>query len=259
MLTKMPSKHIFPIIVLFLVFYGACSPLQAPEIPNLANMIVIPAGWFWMGSDGGRPSNRPLRYIYLDAFSIDRTEVTVGSFHRYLEEQQDVDPTLNNEILTSNPNDPVSGVTWEVADSFCQWVGKRLPTEAEWEKSARGPEGRIYPWGDDWDTRNANTLENDQNHAVPVGSYPHAESPYGVMDMCGNAAEWIADYFDPVYYDYGPRVNPRGPSEILDHGLRGGSWDSSADQATTYFRNSSHSILPDMRVGFRCARSIYPE
>jgi formylglycine-generating enzyme required for sulfatase activity len=251
----MLSKDKYPMIVLFSLICGACSPLQAPEISGLENMVVIPAGWFWMGSDGGRPSNRPLMYIYLDTFAIDRTEVTVGSFGRFLDEQQDVGPTLTSEVLTSNPNDPVTGVTWEVANSFCRWMGKRLPTEAEWEKAARGSDGRSYPWGDDWDTRNANTLENGQNHAVPVGSYPHAESPYGVLDMSGNAAEWIADYYDPVYYDYGPRVNPRGPSEVLDHSLRGGSWDSSAGQATTYFRNSSHSVLPDERVGFRCARS----
>ena len=220
-MTKVRTKHIFAIIVLFSMVYGACSPLQAPEMPGFANMVVIPAGWFWMGSNGGNPSNRPLRYIYLDTFAIDRTEVTVGSFGQFLDEQQDVGTTLTSDALTSKPKDPVTGVTWEVADSFCQWVGKRLPIEAEWEKAARGSDGRIYPWGDDWNTRNANTLENGKKQVVHVGSYPHAESPYGVLDMSGNAAEWIADYFDPVYYDYGPRVNPRGPSEVLDHGLRG--------------------------------------
>ena len=122
MLTKMLSKHKYPIIVLFSLNCGACSPLQAPEISSLENMVVIPAGWFWMGSDGGKPSNRPLRHIYLDIFAIDRTEVTVGSFRRFLDEQNDVDPTLASVVLTSNPNDPVSGVTWEVADSFCRWM-----------------------------------------------------------------------------------------------------------------------------------------
>jgi formylglycine-generating enzyme required for sulfatase activity len=108
MLTKMRSKHVLPIVVLISMIYGACSQLGAPEIPSLPNMVVIPAGWFWMGSDGGRPSNRPLMYIYLDTFAIDRTEVTVGSFGRFLDEQQDVGPTLTSEVLTSNPNDPVT-------------------------------------------------------------------------------------------------------------------------------------------------------
>ncbi len=101
----MRSKHIFPIVVLFPMICGACSQIQTAEMPNLANMAEIPAGWFWMGSDGGRSSNRPSRLVYLDAFAIDRTEVTVGSFRRFLEEQWDVDPTLNSDVLASNPNE----------------------------------------------------------------------------------------------------------------------------------------------------------
>ena len=147
---------------------------------------------------------------------------------------------------------PAFGIIGSEANGCCRWLGKRLPTDAEWEKAARGVDARPYPWGDHWDPQAANTTETGSGPPVLVGSFPEGASPYGVMDMAGNLAEWVADYYDPTYYSHSPAHDPSGPTQVLDHGLRGGSWDSPKEQVTTYFRDSSHSVLPNDRVGFRC-------
>ena len=252
----MVPKHALTILwFAALLLVGACSirpePTASPD-----EMITIPAGWFLMGQDEGRSSNQPQRRIYLDAFAIGRTEVTNSDFAGYIAETGAQVPGWDARVLEDHADEPVVGVLWEEADAYCRWAGKRLPTEAEWEKAARGTDGRRYPWGDTWDPSRANTAEGGPGSVLPVGSFPAGASPYGALDLAGNVAEWVADYFDPTYYTYGPDHNPRGPSQVLDHGLRGGSWASPRTHAQTFFRDSSHCAQPNPRVGFRCAQTL---
>lgn len=243
----------FVMIGIFIL--AACQPAQ-PFDHAPPGMVTVPAGWFWMGQDDGRRSNQPQHKVYLDGYFIDRTEVTRGEFANFIEAGNLPDTTWDAEILLVSPDFPVTGVLWHEADAYCRWAGKRLPTEAEWEKAARGTTRRIYPWGSRWDSTKANTLESGIGKVVAAGSYPEGASPYGALNMSGNAAEWVADTFDFIYYTYAPDRNPPGPPIVMDHGLRGGSYASSKEHATVYYRDSSHSVRPNPRVGLRCAKSI---
>ena len=215
-----------------------------------------PAGWFLMGQDDGPRSARPQRRVYLDAFWIDRTEVTNIAFDEFVAETGfQPEREWDAAFATEHPSEPVTGILWTEADAYCRWAGKRLPTEAEWEKAARGTDGRTYPWGNEWDTTRANTAESKIGGPLPVGSSPAGASPYSVLDLAGNVAEWVSDSFIFDYYTQAPDRNPGGPDEVSDHGLRGGSWASPREQAQTFFRDSSHSVKPNARVGFRCAQS----
>lgn len=239
--------------LLCLLLLTACQSLSILSRPDLEGMLVVPAGWFLMGKNDGRQSNQPQRWVYLDSFAIDRTEVTRQAYIAYLLESGYPIEDASGQLLADSASLPVTGVLWRSADAYCRWLGKRLPSEAEWEKSARGDDGRRYPWGDSRDVSLANTADSGLAGVMPVGSFTAGASPYGVLDMVGNAAEWVADFYDPAYYTVAPKVNPPGPSKIVDHVLRGGSWDTPSDQATTFVRDSSHSTRPNPRVGFRCA------
>lgn len=219
-------------------------------------MVIVPAGWFVMGQDDQRRSNRPQREVYLDAFAIDRTEVTVAAFAEFIAANGYQTVRWEPSLSKVQPDRPVVNLLWKEANAYCGWAGKRLPTEAEWEKAARGTDARRYPWGNTWDPGRTNTAESGHGGLQPAGSFPLGASPYGALDMAGNAAEWVNDYFDFAYYTYAPDHNPTGPEQVLDHGLRGGSWASPHTHAQTFFRDSSHSARPNPRVGFRCASTL---
>ena len=247
--------------IVCLCLLGGFTPTQGvPATTPTESMITIPAGWFTMGQDNQRRSNQPQRRVYLDTYTIDRTEVTNAAFAQFLAETN-TQPLRGWDINLESEHgqEPVTGLLWHEAEAYCIWASKRLPTEAEWEKAARGKDARIYPWGDTWDASRANTAEGSVGEVQSVGSYPLGASPYGLLDMTGNAAEWVNDYFTFDYYTYAPDHNPTGPQQVLDHGLRGGSYADPAEFATTFFRNSSHSVLPNPRVGFRCAQTISEE
>jgi formylglycine-generating enzyme required for sulfatase activity len=245
-------------LIIAILLLSSCRGSESqPERPNLTEQktVQIPAGWFLMGEEGGRKSNQPQRRVYLDGFEILVTEVTRGEFAAFIEKTGYLAPGWQPGSQ-EEADLPVVGVLWEDADEYCRWLGMRLPTEAEWEKAARGTDGRRYPWGDEWDSTKTNTIESGWGNIRPVGSFPEGSSPYGLLDMTGNAAEWVLDYFDPTYYTYAPDHNPLGPEKIMDRVLRGGSFAGSAEYAATFFRDSSHSARPNYRVGFRCANTL---
>ncbi len=247
-----PTQHL---LLLFLLLATACQS-QPTTPPVQESMVQVPAGWFLMGQNEGPRSNQPQRRVYLDAFTIDKTEVTKEAFGSFVDANGYQASGWHEEDVENQADEPVVGVLWRDADAYCRWAGKRLPTEAEWEKTARDTDGRRYPWGNQWRPDRANIAESGHGDVIAVGSYPTGASPYGALDMAGNAAEWVADYFAFGYYHHAPAHNPPGPDRVMDHVLRGGSWASPREHAQTYFRDSSHSARPNVRVGFRCARSV---
>jgi formylglycine-generating enzyme required for sulfatase activity len=238
-----------------------------------SSMVYVPEGEFPMGSDLGDPDEHPQRVVYLDSLEIDRYEVTNVQYRRFLLASGGDGPRRwpgrylhlwferapdwsGDRYPPGEARHPVVGVRLEEAAEYCAWVNKRLPTEAEWEKAARGTDGRVYPWGNAWNAGRANTGDEGAHYTRPVGSYPSGASPYGALDMAGNVWEWVSDLYDRQYYTWAPQRNPHGPSSGTGEKiLRGGAWDSSPDQARASYRNATHFFGPNFRVGFRCARS----
>lgn len=205
------------------------------------SMVLIPEGEFVMGS--GKAEDEPPHAVHLSAFYIDRHEVTQMQFEAVMDD---------NPSNFESPNHPVEQVTWYEARDYCLQVGKRLPTEAEWEKAARGVDGRFYPWGNDPDPTRANArgMKDGHRYPAPVGTFPKGASPYGALDMAGNVWEWTADWYRPY------------PGNLVKNDLygntfrvmRGGSWFSNMDLARSTVRGK---LTPDQRqnyIGFRCAR-----
>jgi formylglycine-generating enzyme required for sulfatase activity len=231
-----------------------------------APMVLIPAGAFWMGSpDGeGNENERPRHQVYLDAFYMDKFEVTVARYADLIRAEIRWKPEGWDKVDSGkHGNLPVVGVEWWDAKTYCEWVGKRLPTEAEWEKAARGTDGRTYPWGNEPPTtRLANYFYkaftgNAYNEGLaPVDSYEAGKSPYGLHHMAGNVQEWTGDWYDTDYYSKSPERNPKGPSSGQDRVVRGGSWN----YAPVYVRSALRlRYSPSERLafmGFRCAQDV---
>ena len=236
----------------------SCAFAAKPAAPKRATkinpkdgsvMITIPAGKFIMGSDDGQDNEKPAHTVYLDTYQIGKYEVTVAQYRKFCSATGKKMPKANECDWT-----PVVNVTWFDAEAYCKWAGGRLPTEAEWEKAAKGTDGRTYPWGDRWDKNKCANHALNLTSTAPVGSYPAGASPYGCMDMAGNVWEWCADWYGPGYYRTSPSRNPRGSSKGSSRVLRGGGWNPSDSDNRCACRYGSGPDLYGSYCGFRLAR-----
>jgi formylglycine-generating enzyme required for sulfatase activity len=217
-------------------------------------MVYVPAGEFTMGSDEGNDNEKPVHTVYLDAFYIDKTEVTNAQYRACVEAKACDSPSDTTYYDNADYDQhPVVYVNWYQAEAYCQWAGKRLPTEAEWEKAARGTDGRTYPWGEGIDCDHAQYRECG-GQTVSVGSKSKGASPYGALDMAGNVWEWVADWYDSGYYSQSPEHNPPGPDSGTMRVLRGGSWLDVQGYANCTYRDGGTPRAGTYGVGFRCAR-----
>lgn len=225
-----------------------------------ASMQLILAGNFTMGSLDGNEDELPMHSVYLDSFYLDTYEVTTALYAKFLRNATRAEPARWDEVRPDRDRDrPVIGVHWHDADAYCRHFHKRLPTEAEWEKAARGTDGRSFPWGND---RPTNQLANfnkccswhSYETLATVGSLQAGQSPYGIYNLGGNVREWVADWYDAHYYTHSPSKNPAGPPHGRWKVLRGGSWHSDADNLRAALRYRQDPDLRFNHIGFRCAQ-----
>lgn len=208
------------------------SPLPPPDI---GEMVTIPAGEFIMGDTA--PGGQSQQRLTLPKFEIDKYEVINAQYRKFVDET--AHPAPWGSYPVERADYPVTNVSWEDAQAFCEWAGKRLPSEAEWEKAARGDDGRIYPWGNEWGPDRANTQEAQNGAPRAVGSYARGASPYEVHDMAGNVAEWVDNWYDSTQ-----------ETKVT----RGGSANAVQKWAQTFVRNQAPPKFKLDSLGFRCAR-----
>jgi formylglycine-generating enzyme required for sulfatase activity len=263
-------------------------------------MVFVPAGEFKMGSDTEPGEEKPLHTVNLDAFWIDQTEVTNTQFELFVKDSgyktdaekgggsvvfniitKKMEPVKSanwkhpqgvESSLNGLENHPVVQISWNDATAYCKWAGRRLPTEAEWEKAARGLYKNIYPWGNmppagnllNFADKNLpanqsdNSIDDGYQFTSPVGNYPSGASPYDALDMAGNVWEWVSDWYALDYYKESPVYNPQGPLSGSNRVLRGGSW---GDIGINNRSDNRLNAIPNSRgpsVGYRCAMSANP-
>jgi len=232
-----------------------------------AVMVYVPAGEFLMGSTAddidallAQYSNckrewiadeQPQHTVFLDAFWIDRTEVTNAQYRECVEAGACEEPGCWDDSDLNAPNQPVVCMCWADAQDYAAWVGGRLPKEAEWEKAARGTDGRIYPWGNSPPDCDRANYEGCAGKPLPVGSHPDGASPYGVLDMAGNVREWVADWYDADYYSQSPLRNPQGPESGSFRVLRGASFNYYQWVVRCAVRDGNYPLNEGWDVGFR--------
>ena len=259
-----------PLIVLFFLSASLASAAQSKDADE---MIRIPAGVFLMGNDHGPEDERPQHRVSLQDFFIDRTKVTNVAFAEFLnsrgpegpkgEKYFDVDDNDTRihrrdgkwQADGGFENNPVVEASWYGALAYCQWRGKRLPTEAEWEKAARGTDGRRYPWGNEPPDRTRAQFNGGWNDLRPVGSFPKGASPYGLLDAAGNGWEWVSSGYLP--YPYDAKDGREDLTRDVIRGTRGGGHDSRPEELTTTHRGRHVSRNPrggHHNIAFRCAR-----
>jgi len=224
-------------------------------------MIEIPAGWFWMGSDAGQDVERPVHRVWVDSFALAETQVTVAEYARFLDATRRRPPPTWSDPSFNHPEQPVTATSWFEAMAYCEWLSEvagshhRLPTEAEWERAARGgADGRLFPWGDDPPQSRPRYGSLWQRGPEPVRtSQPNA---YGLYEMCENVHEWCSDWFQADYYARSPERNPQGPATGNRKSSRGGSWRHHVKIARCSARSSIPAQFQYADYGFRVARDL---
>ena len=245
------------------------------------DMVLVNAGGFTRGIDNTKTENfmdeAPAKMIYLSTYYIDKFEVSNSKYTEFIIATDHPAPAYWDHRKLNQPSQPVTGVNWFDSDTYCRWANKRLPTEAEWEKAARGPAGSIYPWGNELDYSKANFAKGKTGKKYitsPVDAHPKGVSYYGAYNMAGNVFEWVQDWYSSDYYKLDETRNPKGPqsketksikniskkSNVLFEKkvIRGGSWFAPAQSITTTHRFWNNPINNSYGVGlgFRCARDL---
>jgi len=252
--------------LMFITIFFFCTQkdVNGNTLRDSVEMKTIPAGEFIMGSkkEEGRADERPQRKIYLDTYEIDSHEVSNNHYLNFIQSTGRKDP-LNpySEKLLSDEagigNLPIVQVTWYDAVDYCRWAGKHLPSEAQWEKAARGEKGLVFPWGF---KKPSQKLANYQKNwdgiqtLWPVSAKIESLSPYGVIGMAGNAREWVKDWYSPEYYKTAPSSNPQGPGVGILKVIKGGSWHSFKSDIRSASRGKGGFALKTDGIGFRCAK-----
>ena len=227
-------------------------------------MVQVPEGPFIMGSKDGDPDEMPERQTYLKAFYIDTKEVSQEEYARFAKMTKRPLPKIevfeDDQSKLLRPEFAAMSMTWDEAVAYCKWAGKRLPTEAEWEKAGRGEGKRKYAWGDTFMSGRANAnvdgSEDGFRYLAPPGSFETGRSPYGIYDMTGNVAEWVADSYDEHYYQKAPYRDPKGPEPGELKVVRGGSWRETQHNARLSKQFAAKLWRTDITIGFRCASDV---
>ena len=230
-----------------------------PAVPLKEDMALVPAGEFLRGYDGGGFDEKPQSRIMLDAYWIDRYEVTYGAYMAFVEttgHRKPISRYVKNFNKLSAPTQPAVYASWEDADEYCRYRGARLPTEAEWEKAARGPHGLLWPWGNQDKPGAANTGNPDPfEFPAPGASFSQDQNPYGVYDLAGNVMEWVSDWYKEDAYATSS-ANPKGPSSGSYKVIRGASWGTVGKETRLTVRLKMVPDFRDTTIGFRCAKSV---
>jgi len=257
---------------LFLIF--ACAVFAcAPADDEPKDMAYIPAGSFMMGSTDGDDNEKPVHEVYVEAFYMDKYEVTVAQYQQFIKGMSHRQPENWQEQL-QYPKLPVIYVSWDDANTYAKWAKKRLPTEAEWEYAARsGNKGYKYSWGNGSPIgrKGGNIVDETAKHrftdltiwsgyddgyvfTAPVGSFEPNE--FGLFDMTGNVSEWCADWYDENYYASSPKQNPQGPASAIGRVLRGGAWSNYPDLLRCAVRGRGDTTYRTAGIGFRCVQDV---
>ena len=259
------------LVLLVHLFASASFAEDAKDTSGTENMAFIAGGIYEMGSRRSLrelnpadlmnydrhalgPEN-PAHNVHVDGFYMDIYEITNAEYGKFVTAEGKKKPRFSDDPNFNGPSQPVVGVSWKEAVKFCAWKGKRLPTEAEWEKASRGKRHIAYPWGNEPPDGKKVNFNEEVKKTSTVGSYEAGKSDYGVYDLSGNVSEWTHDWHLPEYYLFSPKENPQGFERGQYKVIRGGNWRNDAFNVNMTYRNATVPSMSNKTVGFRCVRS----